>query len=105
MRYVFDIDGTICDQVEGDYRSSTPRLDRIERVNKLYEEGHFVIFFTARGMGRFDGNALLARLRFFLLTKQQLKAWGARHHKLILGKPAGDIYVDDKAALADDFFS
>ena len=30
------------------------------------------------------------------MTKKQLNEWGAFYHELILGKPQGDIYVDDK---------
>ena len=43
-RYCFDIDGTICTPGEGcgtcQYEGATPKKDRIEMVNKLYDEGH-----------------------------------------------------------------
>ena len=35
--YVIDIDGTICDN-DGDYETSIPKLDRIEKINALYDE-------------------------------------------------------------------
>jgi len=33
-----------------------------------------------------------------------LRKWGLEYHKLIMGKPAGDVYIDDKGVRADDFF-
>ena len=55
MRYCIDIDGTICTPgtcKSCQYEGSTPKKDRIEYVNKLYDEGHYIIYFTARAMGR-----------------------------------------------------
>ena len=104
MVYVFDIDGTICTNTYGDYEKSKPFLTRIEYVNRLYDEGNTIIFNTARGMGRNKNNASLAHLDFYDFTKNQLDAWGVKYHQLFLGKPAGDIYVDDKGSFDKDFF-
>ena len=30
------------------------------------------------------------------LTKSQLKKWGLKYHKLIMGKPSYDFFIDDK---------
>ena len=38
MRYVFDIDGTVCTQTTGDYTLAKPLSKRIEKINKLKEE-------------------------------------------------------------------
>mgnify|MGYP001498058309 CR=1 FL=1 len=55
MKYVFDIDGTICcKKQEDDYESSTPFEGRIKVINKLYDEGNSITYFTARGMGRYS---------------------------------------------------
>lgn len=105
MIYVFDIDGTICDNTESDYENSTPLLDRIQRVNQLYDEGNTIIFQTARGMGRSDNSAAFAYAKFFKLTESQLKQWGVKYHSLFLGKPAGDVYIDDKGIKDEDFFA
>ena len=56
MKYVFDIDGTICSLTEGDYENAQPFPSRIKKINKLYEEGNHITFFTARGMGRTSDN-------------------------------------------------
>ena len=38
------------------------------------------------------------------MTTDQLNKWGVKYHALFLGKPAGDIYVDDKGIKDEDFF-
>jgi len=106
MKYVFDIDGTICDKnFNDDYDKSYPFLERIRKINKLYEDGHYIVFFTARGMGRHNNNASLAIRDFYSLTEKQLKDWGVKHNQLILGKPSGDLYIDDKGIKDGDFFA
>ena len=55
MRYCIDIDNTICTPTVGrDYHKAEPWQDRIDKVNKLYDEGDYIIYFTARAMGRFS---------------------------------------------------
>jgi len=103
--YVIDIDGTICDWEEGrDYTLSQPFPQRIKDINDLYDEGHTVIYFTARGMGRFGGNVDKAVEAFYAITESQLDRWGCKYHKLILGKPSADYYIDDKGIEANEFF-
>ena len=79
--------------------------DRIDKVNALYDEGHTIIFQTARGMGRSGNSPAYAYQAFERLTKQQLVDWGVKHHGVFLGKPAGDVYVDDKGCKDEDFFA
>ena len=104
MKYVFDIDGTICSKTDGNYEEAQPFLTRIERINNLYERGNKIIFLTARGMGRTNDNVQEAYDLFYNLTENQLNAWGVKYHKLFLGKPSGDIYVDDKGISDEQFF-
>ena len=63
MRYVIDIDGTICypGPGEGRYIHAVPRWDRIQVINNLYDEGNYVVYLTARGMGRFDNSRRLEK--------------------------------------------
>ena len=102
--YVFDIDGTICTSVDGAYEDSEPLQERINEINKLFEEGNTIIFQTARGMGRTWNNATEAHKLFFALTQEQLESWGVKYHSLFLGKPSGDVYVDDKGINDEEFF-
>tara|TARA_R110000824_G_scaffold45728_1_gene132040 strand:+ start:11715 stop:12056 length:342 start_codon:yes stop_codon:yes gene_type:complete len=105
MTYVFDIDGTICTKaVDFDYESCKPMRERIGVINDLYDQGNTIIFQTARGMGRFKNDAQKAIDTFYDMTTSQLDEWGVKHHQLFLGKPAGDIYVDDKGVRDRNFF-
>jgi len=88
-RYIVDIDGTICEGANGDYNNSRPLNDRIAKINALYDEGHTIIYWTARGA--------VSGTDWAELTYQQLKMWGCKFHELRMGKPHYDVWVDDKA--------
>jgi rfaE bifunctional protein nucleotidyltransferase chain/domain len=104
QKYVFDIDGTICSLTDGKYEKAQPYMDRIEMNNKLYDEGKQIIYHTARGMGRYNNFGPHAWDEFYTFTVKQLKSWGVKYHRVILGKPAGDIYIDDKGVNDENFF-
>lgn len=97
MTFCFDIDGTICSVNEGnDYNKSQPYPEAVREVNRLFDEGHKVIFFTARGAS--SGKDCKD------FTDSQLKSWGVKYHELITGKkPSFDVLIDDKAINALDW--
>lgn len=103
--YVFDIDGTICSNTRGDYESAKPHMSRIHKINSLYDQGAQIIFLTARGMGSNANNIQIAKNKWEELTKEQLREWGVKYHLLFMGKPAGDLYIDDKGTKDTDFFN
>ena len=105
LTYVFDIDGTLCTLTDGDYEQAKPMIDRIEKVNELYDLGHIILLNTARGMGRTDNAPLYAERLFKKFTEKQLEDWGVKYHKLFMGKPSGDVYIDDKGERDEDFFN
>ena len=105
MTYVVDIDGTICTQSNPDYENAKPNIKRIEIINDLYDKGDTIIYCTARGMGRSNNNQEDAIRLMYDFTKKQLDSWGVKYHMLFLGKPAGDIYIDDKGMRDVDFFN
>ena len=105
MKYVVDIDGTICEHVNNpDFGTGEVYHDRIERLNQLFDEGNEIVYYTARGMGEFDGSITYAHQKWFAYTYNQLITWGCKFNKLIIGKYSGDIYIDDKGVHSDDFF-
>ena len=84
-----DIDGTICSDNNGDYENANPIKSNIDKINKLYDNGHKIVYWTARGT--------LTKINWFRLTANQLNNWGCRYHKLIVGeKPAYDLLICDK---------
>lgn len=96
MKYIFDIDGTICSITDGRYEEAMPYVGIIQNINRLYDEGHTIIFYTARGMGRSHDNHVKAERIFRGKTEGQLALWGVKYHQLLFGKPSADYYVDDK---------
>lgn len=91
--YVFDLDGTLCTNTEGDYEDARPLPWAIERVNALRRAGHHITVFTARGTK--------TGIDWRELTERQLRAWGVEFDDLQLGKPYGEVYIDDKALHVD----
>ena len=96
-----DIDGTIC-HCPGDpksmrdqlgFRDAVPYPKRIDFMNGLYDEGHFLHYWTARGC--WDGEDYLQE------TREQLDSWGVKYNDVAVFKPLYDIWIDDKAIGVD----
>ena len=85
------MDNTICETSGTDYAGAKPWPERIAVVNRLYESGHRVVIWTARGS--LKGVTLALRQ----LTRRQLTQWGVLHHELKMDKPFFDVLVDDRA--------
>ena len=100
--YAFDIDGVICNTIDGNYPKSKPNKNAIKKINKLYDNGNRVIIYTARYMGRTNNNTEKANHLGYQKTFQQLKSWGLNFHDLFMGKPSFDILIDDKAFNYDE---
>ena len=92
--YCIDIDGTICTQ-EKDYSKAKPFLNTIKQINKLYDECHKIIFFTARGT--------VTGIDWRDITIKQFEKWGVKYDQLLFNKPAADLYIDDKALNIGDW--
>lgn len=104
MTYVIDIDGTICTNTNGKYKEAQPFTNRIDKINQLYDDGHRIVFFTARGMKSLEGDIDSVYRIWYAFTQEQLKKWNVKYHALIMGKPSADYYIDDKGLNIDDFF-
>lgn len=93
-----DIDETIC-FYDGArmYEDAKPSYENIDKINKLYDEGWIIVYWTARGSTQPDNQTRLEYIRN--LTTQQLNNWGAKFHRLEIGdkKPLYDLVIDDKA--------
>jgi len=103
-----DIDGTICQNRDHlreerndptiSYEQVEPYRNRIEKINKLYDEGNKIVYWTARGV--------LSKIDHTELTKKQLKEWGCKYHELMINnKPHFDMYICDKSWNSETYFS
>ena len=99
----FDLDGVLCDRPSGKehlkhekYDYCYPISDNIELVNELYNEGHYIKIYTARGMTVFKNNKSLIYEKLFLKTKQFLDQHKVKYHELVMGKEHYNILIDDK---------
>ena len=85
-----DIDETICRYVdERYYPHAIPIGENITKINKLYDEGNKITYYTARGS--------VTGIDWFDITKKQLDKWGCKYHELSVGKkPDYDLLICDK---------
>lgn len=83
---MIDIDGTICSEEKTFERGlALPLKDAIDSINDLFNSGHTIIFWTARGWEQYR------------ITKHWLDSNGFNYHQLLMGKPIVDIFIDDRA--------
>lgn len=97
MKFVIDIDGTVCTQApDGDYSKAQPLWDNIRVYNELYNAGHTIWYYTARGTE--------TKKDWRMITQTQFRAWGIKYHELLFGKPSADVYIDDRSVLPYDVY-
>ena len=98
-RIIVDCDGVIAGKDHGgDYAKASPLKHGIEQVNKLYDMGYEVVLYTARYGDREGGNIHMQYGRGYREWTDWLLANGVKYHHAFMGKPAGVLYIDDKAA-------
>lgn len=82
--YLIDIDGTITDDIpnEEPERMATcePFSDALKTLNKWYDEGHIICFFTSRTEAHRE------------ITETWLNKHGFKYHSILMGKPRGGNY-------------
>lgn len=95
--FLIDIDGTVSEDIPNEEPERMLTCDEIpgakEYVNKWYDEGHIITFFTSR-VEEHRAN-----------TEQWLKNHGFKYHGIIFGKPRGGNYhwIDDRSVKATRF--
>ena len=81
---MIDIDGTICDDIpnEEPERMATANVypDALKTLNKWYDEGHVICFFTSRTEDHRE------------VTEDWLNRHGFKFHGMVMGKPRGGNY-------------
>lgn len=92
-----DIDETIFKTDGMDYKESTPIKKNIEIINNLFDNGHEITMWTARGTG--------SGLDWTEVTTEQLNRFGVKYHTLKFGKPVFDLFIDDKVINSKNFFN
>ncbi len=82
--YLIDIDGTITEDVPNEQPERMARCkpfpDALNTLNKWYDEGHLICFFTSRTEDHRE------------VTEKWLEEHGFKYHSLLMGKPRGGNY-------------
>lgn len=90
-----DIDETICchsmekSHSPRNYKDAFPIKENIQKINKLYDDGNSIVYWTARGT--------TTKICWKEITLSQLKEWGVKFHELKFGKPPYDLMICDKS--------
>jgi hypothetical protein len=85
-----DIDETICFYSgTREYGKASPCYENISKINDLYDQGHTIVYWTARGS--------TSGIDWTDLTKTQLDTWGAKYHELRCDKPYYDLFIEDRS--------
>ena len=92
--YIIDIDGTICFTNQSDYYNSIPNFSKIQKFNKLYDDGNEINYWTARGAN--------SGKNWDEFTIKQLNNWNVKYTTINMDKPHYDVWIDDKAINVDD---
>jgi uncharacterized HAD superfamily protein len=91
MQIIIDLDGTICTEEKTYSRSLAKIKDHAaDTINDLFDKGHTIIIYSARTWMEFE------------MTSAWLKNQGIKYHQLIMGKPIGDVWIDDRALRFED---
>ena len=74
---------------------------QFDKVNKLYDDGWKIVYWTARGS--------VSKKDYTEYTRLQLENWGCKFHDLTTGmsenpKPHFDLVIDDKAKRIEELF-
>ena len=95
--FLIDIDGTICEDIPNEeperMQAIEPYPEALKVINKWYETGHIITFFTSRTEQHRS------------LTEEWLKKHGFNYHGLLMNKPRGGNYhwIDNNIVKATRF--
>jgi hypothetical protein len=95
--FLIDIDGTICDDIPNEEPDRmvtvVPYPDALELINKWFDEGHVITFFSSRTDAHKE------------ITEEWLTKHGFKYHYLLLNKPRGGNYhwIDNHIVRATRF--
>lgn len=96
MRLVFDVDDTVAHGGHP-YSECKPYKAVVTIIKELKKAGHEIIFLTARYMLKHNGNQNKAIKEGKQELIDWLNKWDIPFDEVYLGKPSGDVYIDDRA--------
>ena len=86
MKVIIDLDGTICSE-EKQFSRALAKIKNgaKESLEKLRDKGYKIIIYSARTWAEYE------------MTENWLKENKVPYDQIILGKPQGDYWIDDRA--------
>lgn len=104
MKYIIDIDGVIGKKLKWSIGDSYLRAkdmfleiefneNVVRKINQLYDNGHTIVLHTSRLWHDYD------------VTVEWLKKGNVKYNVLIMAKPLGDYYIDDRNQSIQEFLN
>jgi len=104
MRYIIDIDGVIGTKLHWDigeqylrakstFSSIPVNVEVINKINLMYDSGNTIVLHTSRLWHDFE------------VTVEWLKLYNVKYHTLVMAKPLGDFYIDDRNMSVSEFLN
>ncbi len=85
MKIILDLDGTICSEEKYENRKKAKLLEGAKKSIDKLKKGNKIIIYSARGWHEYNS------------TLKWLNKNKIYFDQLILGKPIGDVWIDDRA--------
>ena len=99
----FDLDDTLCTRPKEKeslgiekYNHCEPIQEMIDLSNSLYDKGHTICIYTARGMKTANNNLGICLKNVAKDTFENLEKNNIEYDEIYFGKPEADFYIDDK---------
>ncbi len=92
MRLIIDLDGTICKEEKRENRHKAILLKNAKKsLDKFKKLNHTIIIYTSRGWNEYE------------MTFKWLKKNKIPFDQLVMGKPIGEYWIDDRAIKFDSW--
>ena len=105
-RLIFDLDETLCNTIEGDYKNSIPNIEVIDKLREYKRRGFEIAIYTSRNMRTYNGSVGKINANTLPIVIEWLGKHDIPYDEIYIAKPwcgHEGFYVDDKAIRPDEF--
>lgn len=105
-RLIIDLDDTICQTQNGDYKNARPVYEIIEKIREYKELGFEIAINTSRNMRTYAGNTGKITANTLPIILDWLNKNNVPYDEIYIGKPwcgTEGFYVDDRAIRPSEF--
>jgi capsule biosynthesis phosphatase len=105
-RLIMDLDGTICELIDGDYINAKPNTLVVDKIKEYKKIGFEIVINTSRNVRSLNSNIGKMNITTLPIIIEWLNFNNIPYDEIYLGKPwcgYDGFYVDDKAIRPAEF--